>query len=139
MNSYLYIKSFLGQEKTVVLFGRIESLVLQRKGKKDEEFVEEPKSIIHRPKEGTGNEPSFGERRTSNVNQLQKSKKTSPKDLRRNREVQGTIKAREKEIPIGTDHTHKSTGFPNGNLQPSTGCSIWTELFWSSQPRNRKG
>ncbi|MBW0537677.1 hypothetical protein O181_077392 [Austropuccinia psidii MF-1] len=36
---------------------------LSGQGQKDKELVEEPKSSIHRPEEGTGNDSRFGERR----------------------------------------------------------------------------
>ncbi|MBW0464676.1 hypothetical protein O181_004391 [Austropuccinia psidii MF-1] len=54
-------------------FRRVEPIFLQRQGKKNKELVEEPKSFIHRPEEGVGNDPSFGERRTSGIYQLQTS------------------------------------------------------------------
>ncbi|MBW0553041.1 hypothetical protein O181_092756 [Austropuccinia psidii MF-1] len=73
---------------------RMEFHVLQRQGKEDKSLVGEPKSFVHRPKEGIANEPSFGERRTSSVNQLQNSPKPSPKDLRRKIELSRTIKER---------------------------------------------
>ncbi|MBW0461071.1 hypothetical protein O181_000786 [Austropuccinia psidii MF-1] len=56
---------------------RMESLVLQGKGQKDEELVEEPKFFIHRQEERVGNDPRFGERRTSSVNLLQTSSRTA--------------------------------------------------------------
>ncbi|MBW0580913.1 hypothetical protein O181_120628 [Austropuccinia psidii MF-1] len=52
---------------------RLEPIVLQRQSKKDKELVEEPKSFIHRPEEGVGNDSSFGDRRPSGVYQLQTS------------------------------------------------------------------
>ncbi|MBW0548019.1 hypothetical protein O181_087734 [Austropuccinia psidii MF-1] len=64
---------------------RLEPIVLQRKSQKDKELVEEPKSFIHKPEEGVGNDSSFGDRRTSGVYQLQKCPRTSPKDLRRSK------------------------------------------------------
>ncbi|MBW0505792.1 hypothetical protein O181_045507 [Austropuccinia psidii MF-1] len=64
--------------------------------------------------------------------------KHKPKDLRRSRKFP-TIKAREKPKPIGTDVTHKGTGFPNWNLQQWTVSSICPELWWNSQPKSRKG
>ncbi|MBW0586877.1 hypothetical protein O181_126592 [Austropuccinia psidii MF-1] len=96
---------------------RLEHIFLKRQGQKDKELVEEPKSFIHIPEEGTGNDSSFRDRRPSGVYQLQKCPKTSPKDVRRNREVPSTIKARAKAKPIGTDLPHKATGFPNWSLQ----------------------
>ncbi|MBW0517201.1 hypothetical protein O181_056916 [Austropuccinia psidii MF-1] len=50
---------------------RVDLIVLQRQGQKDKEFVEEPKSLICRPEEGIGNDPSFGGR-PSGVYQLPK-------------------------------------------------------------------
>ncbi|MBW0460828.1 hypothetical protein O181_000543 [Austropuccinia psidii MF-1] len=88
---------------------RKESILQQRKGKKDEEFVEKSKYFIHRPRERTGNDPRIGERRASSVNHLQKSPKTSQKDLKRKREAPRPIKERAKETTIGTDITHKGT------------------------------
>ncbi|MBW0508319.1 hypothetical protein O181_048034, partial [Austropuccinia psidii MF-1] len=115
------------------------SLVLQQQGQKDKELVGELKYYIHRPKEGVGNDPSFGERRTISINKLQNNPKTTPKHLRRNREVPGTIKARETQTPMGTDLTHTGKGLLNWNLPLCTVCSIWPEPLWSSHPRNRKG
>ncbi|MBW0536689.1 hypothetical protein O181_076404 [Austropuccinia psidii MF-1] len=114
---------------------RLEPIVLQGQSQKDKELVEEPKYFIHRPEEGVGNDSSFGDRRPSGVYQLQKCPRTSPKSLRRSRKVPRTIKAK----PIGTDLTHKGTGFPNWSLQPWTVSSIWPGLLWNSQPKSRKG
>ncbi|MBW0593568.1 hypothetical protein O181_133283 [Austropuccinia psidii MF-1] len=97
---------------------RLEPIVLQRQGQQYKELVEAPKSFIHRLEEGTENDSGFGDRAPSGVYQLQKCPKTSPKDLRRNREVPRAIKEREKAKTIGTDLTHKHTGFPNLSLQP---------------------
>ncbi|MBW0545129.1 hypothetical protein O181_084844 [Austropuccinia psidii MF-1] len=105
----------------------MEPPVLQRQGQKDKELVEEPKSFIHRPDEGTANDSSFGDRGPSGSHQLQKWPKKSPKDLRRSREVPRTIKARAKAEQIGTDLTPKGTGFPNWSLEQWTVFSIWPE------------
>ncbi|MBW0552787.1 hypothetical protein O181_092502 [Austropuccinia psidii MF-1] len=118
---------------------RMESIVLQRKGQKDKELVEEPKSFVHRQEEGVGYDPSFGQRRLSGIYQLQKCLKTSPKNLRRSRKVPRAIRARAKAKAIGTDLTHKGSGYPNWNLQLWTVFSIWKELLWNSQPKSRKG
>ncbi|MBW0560698.1 hypothetical protein O181_100413 [Austropuccinia psidii MF-1] len=72
MNSYLHIKSFLGQEKTIELLGGWIPFSCKAR-LKDKELVEKPKSFIHRPEEGTGNDSSFGDRRPSGVYQLQTS------------------------------------------------------------------
>ncbi|MBW0578957.1 hypothetical protein O181_118672 [Austropuccinia psidii MF-1] len=55
----------------------LEPIVLQRQGQKDKELVEEPKSFIHRPEEGTGNDSSFGERGPSGVYQIQTAPEVS--------------------------------------------------------------
>ncbi|MBW0534987.1 hypothetical protein O181_074702 [Austropuccinia psidii MF-1] len=41
---------------------RVEPIVLKKQGQKDKELVEEPKSFMHRPEEGIGNDSSFGRR-----------------------------------------------------------------------------
>ncbi|MBW0538408.1 hypothetical protein O181_078123 [Austropuccinia psidii MF-1] len=61
----------------------MESLVLHRKVSKDKELVEEPKYFIHTPKERTGDDPRFGERRTSSVNKLQISFRTVQRQAQR--------------------------------------------------------
>ncbi|MBW0483183.1 hypothetical protein O181_022898 [Austropuccinia psidii MF-1] len=61
------------------------SIVFQIKDQKHKELVEESKSFIHTPKEGTGNDPIFGEISSSSVNQLQKSQNTRSIHLRENR------------------------------------------------------
>ncbi|MBW0590403.1 hypothetical protein O181_130118 [Austropuccinia psidii MF-1] len=108
---------------------RLEPIVSQRQSQKDKELVEEPKSFIHRPEEGVGNDSRFGDRRPSSIYQLQKCPRTSPKDIRRSRKVPRTIKEWEKAKPIGTELTHKGTGFPNWSLQKWTVSSIWPELL----------
>ncbi|MBW0524425.1 hypothetical protein O181_064140 [Austropuccinia psidii MF-1] len=118
---------------------RSEPTFLQRQGQKDQELVEEPKSLIHRPEEGVGNDPSFGERRPIGIYQLQKYPRTSPKDLRSNSKVPRTIRKKEKAKQSGTDLTHKGTGYLNRNLQPWTESSIWPELSWNAKSRSRKG
>ncbi|MBW0583472.1 hypothetical protein O181_123187 [Austropuccinia psidii MF-1] len=55
---------------------RLDPIVLQRQIRNDKELVEEPKSFIHRPEEGVGNDSSFGDRRPSGVYQLQTSSRS---------------------------------------------------------------
>ncbi|MBW0537966.1 hypothetical protein O181_077681 [Austropuccinia psidii MF-1] len=117
----------------------LEPIFFQRQGQKDKESLEEPKSFIHRREEGVGNDSSLGDRTPSGIYQLQKCPRTSPKDLRRSRKIPRTIKERAKAKLIGTDLTHKGTGFPNWSLQQWTVSSIWPDLLWSSQPKSRKG
>ncbi|MBW0560100.1 hypothetical protein O181_099815 [Austropuccinia psidii MF-1] len=65
---------------------RVEPTVLQRQGQKDQEFVEEPKSFINRPEEGTGNDSSFGNRRPSGIYQLQTSSRSVQRQAHRTSE-----------------------------------------------------
>ncbi|MBW0515306.1 hypothetical protein O181_055021 [Austropuccinia psidii MF-1] len=90
MSSYVHIKSFLCQEKTIDLLGGGSPLSCKIQGQKDEELVEEPKSFIHRPDKGIGNDHRFGERRTSGVYQLQKS------SINVQRQTQGTSEEAER-------------------------------------------
>ncbi|MBW0513642.1 hypothetical protein O181_053357 [Austropuccinia psidii MF-1] len=62
---------------------RVEPTVFQRQGQKDKELVEEPKSFIHRLKEGTENDSRIGERRPSGIYQLQTSSKSVQKQAQR--------------------------------------------------------
>ncbi|MBW0461533.1 hypothetical protein O181_001248 [Austropuccinia psidii MF-1] len=55
---------------------RLHPILLQRKCQKYKELVEKSKSFIHRPQEGVGNDPSFGDRRPSGVYQLQTSSRS---------------------------------------------------------------
>ncbi|MBW0512611.1 hypothetical protein O181_052326 [Austropuccinia psidii MF-1] len=57
-------------------------IVFQRKGQKDKELVEKSKSFIHRPEEGTGNDPRFGSR-PSGVYQLQTSCRSMQREAQR--------------------------------------------------------
>ncbi|MBW0590854.1 hypothetical protein O181_130569 [Austropuccinia psidii MF-1] len=62
---------------------RVEPTVLKRKGQKDKELIEEPKSFIHRPEKGITNDSSFGERRSSGVYQLQTSSRSVQRQAQR--------------------------------------------------------
>ncbi|MBW0576461.1 hypothetical protein O181_116176 [Austropuccinia psidii MF-1] len=142
INSYLHSKSFLGQDKTMELLGgwsqfshkyKVQNInnELKNQGLLSIDQKKELEMTPALEKKGPDHQPA--------PNQLQKCPKTSPRHLRRRIEVPITIRSREKEKPIGTDLTHKGTGFPNWGLQPWTVCSIWPELLWNSQPRSRKG
>ncbi|MBW0471294.1 hypothetical protein O181_011009 [Austropuccinia psidii MF-1] len=61
---------------------RVEPIVFQRQGKKDEELVEEPKSFIHRPEQVIGNDSSF-ERMPSGIYQLQTSSRNIQREAQR--------------------------------------------------------
>ncbi|MBW0521967.1 hypothetical protein O181_061682 [Austropuccinia psidii MF-1] len=64
----------------------LEPIVLQIKSHKDKELVEEPKSFIHRPGEGIGNDSSFGDRRPGGVHQLKKSYRSVQRQAQRTSE-----------------------------------------------------
>ncbi|MBW0568349.1 hypothetical protein O181_108064 [Austropuccinia psidii MF-1] len=66
--------------------GRLKPIVLQRQSQKDKELVEEPKSFIHRPEEGVGNDSSFGDTRPSGIFQLQTSSRSVQRQSQRTSE-----------------------------------------------------
>ncbi|MBW0507561.1 hypothetical protein O181_047276 [Austropuccinia psidii MF-1] len=127
-----------GSEKDHRAFRRLQSILLQRKGQKGKDLVEERKYFMSRPRETTGNHPSIGERRTSSRKQLQNYPKTIQKGLRRRIEVPRTIKKRGKENATGTDLINKVTVFPDWSLHPWKVCSTLPGLLWSSQSENMK-
>ncbi|MBW0570279.1 hypothetical protein O181_109994 [Austropuccinia psidii MF-1] len=118
-----------GSGKDHIALRRVEPILLQRQVQKDRELVEKSKSSIHRPEEGVGNYPNFGERWPSGIYQIQKSPRTNPTDFRRSRKVPRAIRAKAKAKQIGTDLTHKGTGSPNWILQLWKVSSIWSELM----------
>ncbi|MBW0552679.1 hypothetical protein O181_092394 [Austropuccinia psidii MF-1] len=128
-----------GSGEDHIALRRVEPIFLQRQVQKDIELVKRSKSFIHRPEEGVGNYPKFGERRPSGIYQLQKSPRTNPSDFRRSRKVPRNIRAKAKAKKIGTDLTHKGTGSPNWSLQLWTVSSMWPEVSWNSHPKSRKG
>ncbi|MBW0555933.1 hypothetical protein O181_095648 [Austropuccinia psidii MF-1] len=65
---------------------RLEPIFVQRQGQKDKELVEEPKSFIHRPEEGTINDSGFGEKRPTGVYQLQTSSRSVQRQAQRTSE-----------------------------------------------------
>ncbi|MBW0585062.1 hypothetical protein O181_124777 [Austropuccinia psidii MF-1] len=91
---------------------RSEPIVFQRQGQKYKELVEEPKSFIHRPEEGTGNDSSFGDRRPSGIYQLQTAPEVS-KDNPKGPQKKQRGPNNHQGMGKGTDLTHKVTGFPS--------------------------
>ncbi|MBW0508240.1 hypothetical protein O181_047955 [Austropuccinia psidii MF-1] len=75
-----------GSEEYHRALRRVVPIVLQRQGEKDKELVEEQKSFIHRPEEGVGNDPRFGERRPSHIYQLQNSSRNVQRQAQRTSE-----------------------------------------------------
>ncbi|MBW0565041.1 hypothetical protein O181_104756 [Austropuccinia psidii MF-1] len=65
---------------------RLEPIVLQIQIQKDKELVEEPKSFIHRPEKGTGNDSSLQDRRPSGIYQIQTSSRSFQRQAQRTSE-----------------------------------------------------
>ncbi|MBW0592810.1 hypothetical protein O181_132525 [Austropuccinia psidii MF-1] len=105
---------------------RMEPPVLQRQGKKDKELVEEPKSFIHRPEEGTGNDSSFGDRSPSGVYQLQTSSRNVQRQAQRTSEE--AERSQEPSRP-GQRQRQLAKTFPQGyriaKLEPSAVDSVF--------------
>ncbi|MBW0578562.1 hypothetical protein O181_118277 [Austropuccinia psidii MF-1] len=65
---------------------RLEPISLQIQSQEDKELVEEPKSFIHRPEEGAGNDSSFRDRRLSGICQLQTGSRSVQRQAQRTSE-----------------------------------------------------
>ncbi|MBW0537093.1 hypothetical protein O181_076808 [Austropuccinia psidii MF-1] len=142
MNSYLHIKSFLGQKKTIELSGGWSPFSCKDKVKKIKNWFKNQSLLSIDQKRELEMTPALeteGPVASTSSKPPPEVSKYKPKDLRRSRKVSRTIKARAKAKPIGTDLTHKGTGSPNWSLQPWKVSSIWQGLLWNSQPRSRKG
>ncbi|MBW0510446.1 hypothetical protein O181_050161 [Austropuccinia psidii MF-1] len=139
MNSYLHIKSLLGQEKTIELLGGWSPFSFKEKVKKINNWFKKQILLSVDQKKELEMTPALEKEgpvaSTSSIN----VQRQAQKDLRGSRKVPRTIRAREKANTIGTDPTHKGTGSPNWNLQQWTVFQIWPELLWNSQPKIRKG
>ncbi|MBW0494164.1 hypothetical protein O181_033879 [Austropuccinia psidii MF-1] len=132
MNSYLCIKSFLGQEKTIELPGRWSPLSFKEKVKKINNWLKKQDLLSIDQKKELEITPALEK-------EGPETSKKIKKDFKRKIGVPRTIKASDKEKPIGTEITHKGKCFPNRSLQLSTVCSIRSEPLCNSQPRSRKG
>ncbi|MBW0491753.1 hypothetical protein O181_031468 [Austropuccinia psidii MF-1] len=64
----------------------LDPIVLKRQSQKDTELVEAPKSFIHRPEEGVGDDSSFGDRRPSGLYQHQTSSRSVQRQAQRTSE-----------------------------------------------------
>ncbi|MBW0508862.1 hypothetical protein O181_048577 [Austropuccinia psidii MF-1] len=116
MNSYLHIKSFLGQEKTIELLGGWSPLSCKEKVKKIKNWLNNQGLLSIDQKKELEMIPALEKDRpvaSTSSKPAPEQSKDNPKHLRRNREVPRTIKEREKAKPIGTDLTHKGTGSTN--------------------------
>ncbi|MBW0588439.1 hypothetical protein O181_128154 [Austropuccinia psidii MF-1] len=65
---------------------RLEPIVLKEQSQKYKELVKKPKSLIHVPAEGIGNDSRFGDRRPSGVYQLQTSSRNIQRQAQRTSE-----------------------------------------------------
>ncbi|MBW0565185.1 hypothetical protein O181_104900 [Austropuccinia psidii MF-1] len=131
MNSYFHIKSFLGQEKTIELLRGWSPMSFKDKVKKIKNWLKNKSLLSIDQKKKFEMTPALeteAQWRLPAPNQLQKCPRTSPKDLRRSREVPKTIKAKANAKPIGTDLTHKGKGSTNWGVQPWTVYTTWPGL-----------
>ncbi|MBW0566222.1 hypothetical protein O181_105937 [Austropuccinia psidii MF-1] len=142
MSSYLHIKSFLGQEKTIELLGGCSPLYCKEKAKKIKNWLKNQSLLYIDQKKELEMTPALkteGPVESTSSKTAPEKPKDKPRDLRIIIKVPGTFKARERGRTIGTDLTLKGTGSQKLNLQPWTVSSIFPELLWNSQPRRRKG
>ncbi|MBW0562817.1 hypothetical protein O181_102532 [Austropuccinia psidii MF-1] len=127
MNSYVHIKRFLGQKKTIELLGAWSPLSFKDKVRKIKNWLKN-QSLLSIDQKKELEMTAALDTKGPVASTSSKPAPEVPKDLRRNREIPRTIKARVKAKPIGTDLTHKGTGSPNWSLQPWTVYSTWPEL-----------
>ncbi|MBW0540790.1 hypothetical protein O181_080505 [Austropuccinia psidii MF-1] len=138
MNSYLHIKSFLGQDKTIELLGGWSPLSCKEKAKNiKNQLKNQILSSIDQKKE-LEMTPAL-ETEDPRASTSSRSVQGQAQETSAEAEVPRNIKERAKPKPIGKDLTHKGTGSPNWSLQLLTASSIWPGLLWNSQPRIRKG
>ncbi|MBW0529033.1 hypothetical protein O181_068748 [Austropuccinia psidii MF-1] len=131
MNSYLHIKSFLGQEKTIELLGGWSPFSCKDKVKKiknclknkiilsiDQKKELEMTPVLEKeaPVASTSSKPAP---------EVSKDKPKGPQKKQRgpkNHQIKGKAK------PIGTCLTHSGKGSSNWSLQPWKVFLIWPEL-----------
>ncbi|MBW0501474.1 hypothetical protein O181_041189 [Austropuccinia psidii MF-1] len=141
MNSYLHIKSFLGQEKTIELLGGWIPLSFKDKVKKINSWFKNQSLLSVDQNKELGMTPYLEEKGpAAPTNSKPSPELPNYKAKRPKKKQKGPIKlkARGKAKQIGTDITNKTKRVPNWSLKPWTVCSIWPEHLWSSQPRNKK-
>ncbi|MBW0520365.1 hypothetical protein O181_060080 [Austropuccinia psidii MF-1] len=138
MNSYLYIKSFLDQEKTIELLGWWSPLSGKDTVKKINNWLKNQSLSSVDQKKELEMTPALEEGPVASTSSKPdpKASKENPKGTQKKKR---TIRARAKARQIGTDLTNKGTASPNWRLQPWTVSSIWPGLLWNSQPKSRKG
>ncbi|MBW0474518.1 hypothetical protein O181_014233 [Austropuccinia psidii MF-1] len=127
MNSYLHIKSFLGQEKTIEPLGGWSPLSCKDKVQKVKNFLKN-KSLLSLDQKKELEMTTALEKESPVVSTSSKPAPEVSKDkLKRPQKKQKgpkSHKGKEKENKIGTEPIHKGTGSPNWNLQLWTLSSI---------------
>ncbi|MBW0560405.1 hypothetical protein O181_100120 [Austropuccinia psidii MF-1] len=142
MNSYLHIKSFLGQEKTIELLEGRSPFSCKDKVKKINNWLKNQSLLSLDQKKELEMTPALEEGPVASTSSrpAPETSKEKPKGLQKKKKgPPRTIRAREKANKIGTDLTHKGTGSPNWNLQLWTVSLIWPGRLWNSHPKSRKG
>ncbi|MBW0581994.1 hypothetical protein O181_121709 [Austropuccinia psidii MF-1] len=136
MNSYLHIKSFLGQEKTIALLGGWSPLSCKEKLKNinnwlknqillslyQKKELEMTLALKEGPVAATSSKPAPEE---------SKEKPKGPKKKKKGPKGKGKENWY-RPYPQGT-------GSPNWSLQLWAVSSIWQECLWNSHPKSRKG
>ncbi|MBW0484417.1 hypothetical protein O181_024132 [Austropuccinia psidii MF-1] len=100
---------------------RVDPTVLKQKCQRDKELVEEPKSFIHIPKEGTGNDSSSGERRPSGICQLQTSSRSVQRQAQRTSEEEESSQEQPRK---GKSQSQLAQTLPTGVQDPQIGAFI---------------
>ncbi|MBW0485828.1 hypothetical protein O181_025543 [Austropuccinia psidii MF-1] len=141
MKSYLHLKSFLGQEKTIKLLGGWSLLYFKEKVKKLKNWLKNQRLLsIDQRKElemttALENEGPVGSTHSKTSPEMSKDK---PKGPQKKQKGPKNHQENKNEKQIRTDLTHKGTGSPNWNLQQWEVSSIFPEVLWNSQPKSRK-
>ncbi|MBW0556638.1 hypothetical protein O181_096353 [Austropuccinia psidii MF-1] len=115
---------------------RMEPIFLKIQGQKHKGLVVKSKSFIHRPEEGVGNDPSFGERRpvpSTSSKQAPEMSKYKPNRPQKKQKVPKNHQGKNK----GKANWHQP--YPQGYRIPKLEPSIWPGFSWISQPKQRKG
>ncbi|MBW0581073.1 hypothetical protein O181_120788 [Austropuccinia psidii MF-1] len=131
MNSYLHIKSFLGQEKTIKLLGGRSPLSFKDKVKKMNNWLRNQSILSIDRKKELEMTPALekeGPVASSSSKPVPEVSKDKPKRPQKKQKGPNNHWGKAKAKQIGTDLTHKGTGSPNWSLQPWKVYSIWPEL-----------
>ncbi|MBW0509585.1 hypothetical protein O181_049300 [Austropuccinia psidii MF-1] len=132
MSSYVHIASFLGQEKTIELLEGWSPFSCKYKVKNINNWLEKEILLSLDQKKELEVTPTLekeGPVASNSSKPAPEQSKYKQKGPQRKHRRPRAIKEREKAKPIGTDLTHKGTGFLNWKLQRWTVYSIWQELL----------